>query len=128
MGGKNTKKQFIVIGFFILLIVGFSGCNENSSKVNYINKFIGLWEGISYYENDTFNVTFEFYKDNTAKQVSEGFHTHWFNFEIDNDSLYLTLQEFPGSDPIIYFYEFSNNDIGLTLTNEDIDTLILTKQ
>ena len=122
------KKQLIIIGIFIILSVGLSGCNENSSKVNYFSKFIGLWEGISYYENDTFNVTLDFYKDNTAKQVSEGFHTHWFTFEVDNISLYLTLQEFPGSDPIIYNYEFSNNNNSLALTNENIDTIILTKQ
>ena len=111
-----------------MLSIALSGCNENSTQVKFINKFIGLWEGISYYENVTMNVTFEFFKDNTAKQVSEGFHTHWFTFEVDNISLYLTLQEFPGTNPIIYNYKFSNNDTSLALTSKDIDTIILTKQ
>ena len=127
-GGKNTKKQLVIIGIFLLLVIGLCGCNENSSKINNINKFIGAWDGISNYENDTFNVTLEFYKDKTAKQVREEIHTHWFNFEIDDDSLYLSLLEFPESDPICYNYEFSNNDNALTLTNESLDTLILTKQ
>ncbi len=127
-GGKNTKKQLVIIGIFLLLVIGLCGCNENSSKINNINKFIGVWEGISYDQDTTMNVTLAFYKDNTAKQVSEEIHTHWFNFEIDDNSLYLTLQEFPEYDPIIYSYEFSNNDNALTLTNESLDTLILTKQ
>ena len=127
-GGKNTKKQLVIIGIFLLLVIGLCGCNENSSKINNINKFIGVWEGISYDPDTTMNVTLAFYKDNTAKQVSEEIHTHWFNFEIDDNSLYLTLQEFPDYDPIIYSYEFSNNDNALTLTNESLDTLILTKQ
>ena len=127
-GGKNTKKQLVIIGIFLLLVVGLCGCNENSSKINNINKFIGVWEGISYDPDITMNVTLTFYKDNTAKQVSEEIHIHWFNFEIDDNSLYLTLQEFPEFDPIIYSYEFSNNDNALTLTNESLDTLILTKQ
>ncbi len=127
-GGKNTKKQLVIIGIFLLLVIGLCGCNENSSKINNINKFIGVWEGISYDPDTIMNVTLAFYKDNTAKQVSEEIHTHWFNFEIDDNSLYLTLQEFPDYDPIIYSYEFSNNDNALTLTNESLDTLILTKQ
>ena len=130
-GGKNTKKQLVIIGIFLLLVIGLCGCNENSSKINNINKFIGVWGGISYdsYDPDTtMNVTLTFYKDNTAKQVSEEIHTHWFNFEIDDNSLYLTLQEFPEYYPIIYSYEFSNNDNDLTLSNESLDTLILTKQ
>ena len=127
-GGKNTKKQLVIIGIFLLLVIGLCGCNENSSKINNINKFIGVWEGISYDPDTTMNVTLAFYKDNTAKQVSEEIHTHWFNSEIDDNSLYLTLQEFPEYDPIIYSYEFSDNDNALTLTNESLDTLILTKQ
>ena len=127
-GGNYTKKQFVVIGIFLLLVVSFSGCFENSNKTNNINKFIGTWEGISYSIDATINVTLTFYKDNTAKQVSDDLHTHLFFYDKDDNSLYLTLQEYPEIDPIIYSYEFSNNDNGLTLTNESLDTLILTKQ
>jgi len=74
------------------------------------------------------NITLTFYKDDTAKQVSDEFHTHLFFYEINDNSLYLTLQDFPEIDPLIYSYEFSNNDNDLTLTNETFDTLILTKQ
>jgi hypothetical protein len=74
------------------------------------------------------NVTFTFNEDETAKQVTDGFHTHLFYYEFDDNSLYLTLQEFPDYTPLIYSYEFSNNNTALTLTNESLDTLILTKQ
>ena len=74
------------------------------------------------------NVTLTFYKDKTAKQVSNEVHTHLFFYEVDDNSLYLRLQEFPDFDPLIYNYKFSNNYNTLTLTNETFDTLILTKQ
>ena len=128
MGEKNTRKRLIIIGILILLVVGLSGCNENSKKVEDTNKFIGAWEGISFYENVTFNVTLDFYKDNTAKQVTDKVHTHLFNYEIDDNCLYLTLIELPEIDAICYYYEFSNNNSTLTLANESFDTLILTKR
>jgi hypothetical protein len=121
------KKQLVIIGIFLLLVVSVSGCNENSNKTNNINKFIGTWEGISYSNDVNVNITFTFFKDKTAKQVSDELHTHLFYYEIDDNSLYLTLQEFPEIDPIIYSYEFSDNDNALTLTNESFDTIILTK-
>jgi len=122
------KKQFVIIVIYILLIVCFSGCIDNSKKTNNINHFIGIWEGISYLDDTTMNVTFTFYEDDTAKQVTDEFHTHLFFYEFDDNSLYLTLQEFPDFEPLIYSYKFSNNNTALTLTNESLDTLILTKQ
>jgi len=122
------KKILTVVGITILIVcIGLSGCNENMSKKNDTNKFIGKWEGISYFLNYTTNVTLTFYNDSTVKQVSEDAHTHWFNFEIDDNCLYLTLQEFPEIDAICYNYRFSNNDTILTLSNVTLDTLILSK-
>ena len=51
--------------------------------------------------------------------------------EVDNtnsDCLYLSFVEFPQIDAICYSYKFSNNNSTVTLTNESLDTLILTKQ
>lgn len=112
----------------MLLFLIFSGCTDNSNKTNNINKFIGTWEGFSYFNSTNMNVTLTFYKDNTAKQVSDDFHTHLFFYEIDDNYLYLTLQDFPEFEPLIYSYEFSNNYNNLTLSNVSFDTLILTKQ
>ena len=123
------KNILLSVGITILIIcIGLCGCNENLSKKNNTNKFIGGWERISYYLNYTMNVTLTFYNDSTAKQVSDDAHTHWFNYKVENNFLYLALQEFPEIDAICYYYEFSNNETALTLTNEDLDTLILTKQ
>lgn len=123
------NKKIIVVGIiFIFICVGLSGCNDNLSKKDDTNKFIGIWAGISYYLNYTTNVTLTFYNDSTAKQVSDDAHAHLFNYKVKDNYLYLTLQEFPELDAIRYYYEFSNNETDLTLTNEDLDTLILTKQ
>ena len=126
-GGNFTKKQLAIIGIIIILFVSFCGCTDSSNKSDNSNKFIGTWEGISYTTEITINVTLTFNKDKTLKQVSDEVHTHYFNYEIDESYLYLTLQEFPEYEPLIYSYEFSNNDNSLTLTNESFDTLILTK-
>ncbi|KYK19929.1 hypothetical protein AYK24_04800 [Thermoplasmatales archaeon SG8-52-4] len=119
------KKQFTVFGIIILTMILLSGCNGNS---NDLIRFIGEWEGVSIFQNNAINVTLTFFDDKTAKQVSEGIHAHWFNFSIKGSSLYLILQDFPEAGPIIYKYKFSNNYNSLTLSNVDIDTMILTKQ
>jgi hypothetical protein len=106
-------------------MVFLSGCNGNS---NNAIRFIGEWEGVSIFQNVTINVTLTFYEDKTAKQISDGFHEHWFNFNVKDSRLYLLLQDFPEAGPIIYKYNFSNNYTSLTLSNVSIDTMILTKQ
>ena len=83
---------------------------------------------MSIFNDSARNVTLTFYKDDTAEQVSDDFHAHLFFYEIDDKSVYFTLQDFPEIDPLIYSYEFSNNDNDLTLTNEDFDTLKLMRQ
>ena len=80
---------------------------------------------VSYFST---NITITFYKDNTAKQVDDQSHTHWFNFEIENKCLKLILPELPPEYAICYDYEFSNNYNSLTLTNKSLDTLILNKE
>ena len=125
---QYTKKQFALIGVFLLVFVSLSGCTENSNKTDIKTKFIGTWEGISQSNGASRNVTLIFYKDDTAKQVSDDFHAHLFFYELDDNSVYFTLQDFPDIDPLIYSYKFSNNYNDLTLTNATFDTLILSKQ
>lgn len=119
------KKLHLIFGLVILFTIFLSGCNGNSDN---IIRFTGEWEGVSIFENTTINVTFTFYTDKTAKEISEGYHVHWFDFTIKDSNLYLTLSDFPEAGPIIYNYKFSNNYNSLTLSNESIDTIILTKK
>jgi hypothetical protein len=121
--------RLVIIGIAVLLIcIVLSGCNENSNKNDNIGKFIGEWEGTSLFLNNISNVKFTFYDDNTAKQISNETHPHWFDYEIDEKCLYLLFQEFPEIDAICYNYEFSNNNNTLILTNVSLDTLTLTKK
>jgi len=121
------KKELIICLIVILLCVFFSGCNENTNKNNLKNKLIGTWNGVSIYQNVTNNITITFYKDNTAKQVDDFAHTHMFNYEINNKCLNLILPDLPPKFAICYEYEFTNDYNSLTLSNESLDTLILTK-
>jgi hypothetical protein len=115
---------FLILTIIILIFtVSMSGCNEN-----FLKKFVGVWEGVSISENDTHDVILTFYNDKTAKQESFDTHIHWFFYKIDDDFLYLTLQDFPNIPPIRYHYKFSNEYNNLTLTNETYDTLKLIKQ
>ena len=122
-------KNILIIGIIILVVcICLSGCNENLSKEDDTKKFIGTWDGSSYFLNETTKVTLTFYDDNTIKQVSDETHTHWFNFEIVDNCLKLIFPELPEEYAICYSYEFSNNYNALTLKNESLDTLILNKQ
>ena len=122
------EKILVIILCLFLITIGLSGCNENTRNQDQINNFIGSWKGTSTFLNITSNVTFTFYEDKTAQQISNEAHPHWFNFEVDENCLYLYFQEFPQIQPICYYYEFSKNNDTLSLTNESIDTLSLIKQ
>ena len=122
----NKRKSLIIIAL-LLTSVSLSGCNEDSNKKNDINKFIGTWEGTSFFQNETTDVSLTFYEDNTLKQISEEIHTHWFNYKLENNCLYMEFPELPEGYGICYNYEFSNNNTALTLTNESLDTLVLNK-
>jgi hypothetical protein len=120
------KNRILIIMIATLLIcIGFIGCTEEVDKTN---KFIGIWDGKSYFLNSTSDVSFTFYEDKTAQQIVNKTHPHWYNYELDSDCLYLSFLEFPQIDAICYYYEFSNNNSTVTLTNESLDTLILTRQ
>jgi len=127
------NKHLIVSGIVVLLIcVGLSGCNEQQ-KSDDTSKFLGAWEVIKHFNPDnTLIVTFTFYNNDTAKTVSNytmgDIQIQWFNYEIDNGGLCLTPQGLSESYAICYGYDFSNNYMTLTLTNESANTLILTKR
>jgi hypothetical protein len=118
------KKKVLISGiclFFIL--VNLSGCVENNSDT-----FVGVWKGISISEDETYNITFTFNKDKTAKQERHESHVHMFYYELKNNLLCLTFMDLPEIPPICYSYEFSNNDNNLTLINESFNRILLTKQ
>lgn len=122
------KKLIVICLIYFLIIVSLSGCFESSDKTNFKNKFIGSWEGASYFENVSNNITLTFFEDNTAKQEDENAHIHWFTFDVDDKYLKLMLPELPKEYAIYYRYEFSNNNTSLTLKNESLDTILLNKQ
>ena len=110
----------------VSLFIVFQGQDDTS-------KFIGAWKVIKHFTPDnTLDVTFTFYNNDTAKTVSNytmgNIQTQWFNYEIDNSRLCLTPQGLSETYAICYGYEFSNNYTALTLTNGTDNTLILTKQ
>ncbi|UCF49763.1 MAG: hypothetical protein JSU91_08440, partial [Thermoplasmatales archaeon] len=83
-------QKYIFLTIIIIFTISMTGCVENNSE-----KIVGTWEGVSITQNDSNEVIFTFYEDNTAFQEGQESHVHWFYYEIDDECLYLTLQEFP---------------------------------
>jgi hypothetical protein len=124
----QMKKKIIILILIILICIHFSGCNEKINKNNIKSKLIGEWSGVSYYQNISVNISITFFIDNTAKQVDDHLHIHWYNFEIDNECVKLLFPELPEEYAICYDYEFSNNYNSLTLSNNTLDTIVLNKK
>ena len=111
------KKHLIVSGIIIiLLVVGLSGCSEISNPLagNDDSRFVGTWK-------DEKSATITFFSDGEGSQGVMGFI-----WEIKDDKLVL---EMGGDISMVYDYQFSDNDLTLTL---DIvgygETKIYTKQ
>ena len=113
------KKKFIATGIIvILIIVGFSGCTENTpnSIDTEKNRFIGTWKSSTGYPS-----TLEFFKDG---KCIYGYNGTW---DIGDGQLVINLTSI--SLESTYEYTFSNNDKTLTLTFvENNFTEVWTKQ
>jgi len=98
-------KNLIVVAIAVLLIcVGFSGCNEQSSEES---KFLGTWI------DDTGETTI-FHENGTTTSILgdlQGTGT----WKLENDRLIITFQGLI----LTFDYSFSNNDETLTLINVD---------
>ena len=100
------NKNLIIFGIIILLIcIGLSGCNFQSSEEN---RFVGTWKK----ESDQYSQTIlTFYSDGTYSIGS----TTMGDYNIKDGKL--ELQIIDSSMSQIYEYSFSNNDKTLTLSS-----------
>ena len=115
------KKQLIIVGVIIvLLMIGFSGCLEDSNKDKEngespeINEFIGKWKTTIYYydENGTrYNETSSnsiFYTNGTMGSESVVDNVSiWTPYVIENNQI--CIGEVNAEDYYCYDFEFSNN-------------------
>ena len=114
------KKQLIIIGVIVILLtVGLSGCNENTSKSDE-DKLIGTWTNrIMYEDNSTVITSYIFYTNKTFNVIgSSGNKTLNVNgtWNITDDKLIMISKV----RTLTVDYKFSelNNDKILTLTDE----------
>lgn len=115
------KKQLILyVVTILLLLLGFSGCMEDSNKdkenndTSEVNLFIGKWKTTPYiiYENGT---TYDdqpskstFYSNGTMGSESiEDDTIIWTPFVIENNQI--CFGDYNDSEHLCYNYEFSNN-------------------
>ncbi|GAH17355.1 unnamed protein product [marine sediment metagenome] len=102
------KKKLLIVGIvaILLICVGLSGCNEQSSESSEENKFLGTWI------NDVGEITI-FHENGTTTSILgdlQGTGT----WKLENDSLIITFGLI-----LTFDYSFSNNDETLTLINVD---------
>ncbi|MCJ7571693.1 MAG: hypothetical protein MUO82_07435 [Candidatus Thermoplasmatota archaeon] len=111
------KKQLMIIGIIlILLAVGLSGCNEDTSKLDE-EKIIGSWTKRVMHEGSIESNTYIFYSNKTFK-VTGSYENESLNingtWNITNKTLYMTIE---GETKTAY-YKFSDNNKTLILTDK----------
>ena len=111
-----NKKLIIILVVFLLLVVGLSGCFEETkeNKNDISNKFIGTWtggmhNGSSYYDDELW----EFFTNGSLKQVNNYGSVYssidWYTYEIYNDGE-LCLRQSEISFLMCFIIEFEDND------------------
>ncbi len=115
-----NNKIFIIITITSLVVIGLSGCTDNSSKSNKeVKKFIGTWiredpitGNISENETDMFS----FYDGGVCTYI---FPENQATYSVINSKLIVTLKN--SGFEYTYGYVFSEDNSELTLTLEEVN-------
>ena len=109
------KKQLIIIGIIVILLsVGLSGCNENTSKSDE-EKIIGTWDvSMTSQGKNIREDRWEFRSDHTYETINS--NGTW---KITNNKLILSYTTQTQSTKTMD-YVFSNNYNTITLTDTNI--------
>jgi len=112
------KKQLMIVGIIIILLtVGLSGCNENTSKSDE-EKIIGTWTNRDMHDGSIESNSYIFYSNKTFK-VIVSYESEVLNingtWNITDNKLVMTAEgETKTAD-----YKFSDNNKTLTLTDKN---------
>jgi len=116
------KKQLIIIGIIVILLsVGLSGCNENTSKSDE-EKIIGTWTNRDMHDGSIESNSYIFYSNKTFKVIGS-YESEVLNingtWNITDNKLVMTAEgETKTAD-----YKFSDNNKTLTLTDKNGDSV-----
>ena len=133
-------KHLIEIGTAVLLlVVGLSGCVDNSK----LSRYIGTWTAIEYPKDQSnssapLEITWIFYNNGSMKSIlnlqdntiNNETPTLWYNYTLDNNELCISLiiDLINVTSPICYDHEFSNSYNRLILTHESGAALTFNKK
>ena len=124
------KKKLIIFGIIVLLVcVGLSGCEENTSKLDE-ERIIGKWVGSELFQGSTRNITIIFLSNKTFE--TEGTYQGETiigsgTWKIVDDKLVIDITE-PTKNTSSSDYNFSNNSNTLTIIDSTGKTMDFTKQ
>lgn len=110
------NKKLVIIGVFLILIL-LTGCIDESSNKE-IDKFLGKWKTdqdlvLIFFENGTCRI--------------EGTLNGPGVWEIENDTIFITLRFTGGKNYMSYNYSFSNDGETLTLTDSGYRSWVYNK-
>ena len=120
----------MIVGIIVILLtVGLSGCNEDTSKSDE-NRIIGTWFGSELFQGNTRNISLIFLSNKTFETtgayqsktiIGSGI------WRIVNNKLVIDITE-PTVSSSVNDYNFSNNFNTLTITDSTGTTMNFTKQ
>ena len=128
----NNKRVTIAVTL-VFLIVGLSGCVDNSEP----NRFFGTWIAIEYSQADApLEITWTFYNNGSVKSIiklqnntmNNNTSLVWVDYEFDTNTLCIITDPTNKTSQICYVYEFSNNYKRFTVTHEIEGTLTFNKK
>jgi len=123
------KKQLMIVGIIVILLaVGLSGCNENTSNSDE-DKLVGTWTRKDMYNGSIRITNYIFYTNKTFK-ITVSYKSEVFDFNgtwnITDNKIFLISEE----RTLTANYKFSefNNDKTLILTDESGESVTLIRQ
>ena len=109
---------FSIIIFFVFINDQTDEINENNGLIiDYKTLFIGKWEDLFYYLDDNSYSTWEFYENDTIKNITTGLSydgsksitkIKWHEFKLEDTFIYLKFE--PTIDYKTYSYVFTNSN------------------
>jgi len=132
----SSKTKIVILAVVIIVVAGAigyllfsnlfqSGMIQNNTSQTDTNKFIGKWKGMT---GTDVAVYYTLYMNGTMKTDytdSGGETVMWNTYLINGSNIYIANSD--GSSPEIYYYEFSNNDTQVILSQNGTPWIIASK-
>jgi hypothetical protein len=140
------KKKVIFMILVIFQLIAISGClerendniedinSDDNSNQNYQEMILGTWNKIETVENITYKTVYKFFSNYSffSGIIYENMETYnvsiWGTYNIDNESIYFTINEEPSSEVANKYFIYEDEHIMLLYYEDEINFDILYKE